>query len=362
VNITLNATAATQTAHDISRSVFVSENISRNESIPEDISRISSVRESEDMARNNSSCASQEMSRLRMSEILRSILTKNPGVKSFSVKRILKSIGHDRFEASLMMFSLPAIVPVRGPKGFVTVPTGTIATQLISGQKQIKLPRFILRKCVSRRSLAVAIHAVLPILEAAERVVRPRWSWVNHAYSRRVLGLFVFLLAIGIAYPLMGFNALHATSIFVIALGMAEQDGLAVMVGVAAGVVSLALLATSGVSVRALRARAGKFFRKIGRKLGLAAVARGLETRGYTRLANLLTFEWSELLLMWDPEKPAVDGTQPPPPRPAARASRAALADPVRRARRSSAARASLRRRTPACPDPSRAARRSSPC
>jgi hypothetical protein len=295
-----------------------------------------------------------------MSEILRSILTKNPGVKTFSVKRILKSIGHDRFEASLMMFSLPAIVPVPGPRGFVAVPTGTIATQLISGQKQIKLPRFILQKCVSRRSLAVAIHAVLPILEAAERVVRPRWSWVNHAYSRRVLGLFVFLLAVGIAYPLMGFNALHATSIFVIALGMAERDGLAVMVGVATGVVSLAMLATSGVSVRALRSRAGKFLRKIGRKLGLAAVSHGLEARGYTRLANLLTFQWTELLLMWDPEKPVVDGTRPAPAGPGA--SRAGLTVPTTRVRRSSAARASLRRQTPAYRDSVRAARRSIPC
>ena len=243
------------------------------------------------------------LSAVRTSEVLRGILTKNPGVKTFSVERILSSIGSERFGASLMMFSLPAIVPVPAPWGMVTLPTGAIACQLLSGQKQIKLPRFVLKKSVSRRALAVALHAILPTLEAAEKVVRPRWSWVNHPSARRAIGLFVFLLAIAIAYPLFGFNALHATSIFVMALGMAEQDGLAVLMGVAVGVLSFAVLAASGMSARALRAKAGNWLRKMGRKLGLAALARILHRRGYPRLARILAFQWSDLLLFWNPEQ-----------------------------------------------------------
>jgi hypothetical protein len=273
-----------------------SENISRMHGSP---------RESEDMSRmRGTPRESEDMSRTRISEILRGILTKNPGVKTFSVKRILASIGNDRFEASMLMFSIPAIVPVPSSSGLVAIPTGLIASQLVAGEKQITLPRFILRKCVSRKSLAVAIHAALPILEAAEKVMRPRWKWVNHAVSRRVLGLFVFLLAIAVAYPLFGFNAFHATSIFVISLGMAEQDGLAVMVGVAAGVLSLAILASSGVSVRALRTKVLKSLRKLGRKLGLNMFASYLNSKGYSQLGSLVTFEWSKLLWIWDPENP----------------------------------------------------------
>jgi hypothetical protein len=242
---------------------------------------------------------------LRTSEILRGILTKNPGVKTFSVQRILASIGSERVEASLMMFSIPGIVPVPGPLGMVTLPTGVIGCQLASGQKQIRLPPFILKKSVSRKALAVALHAILPVLEAVEKIVRPRWSWVNHSSSRRAIGLLVFLLAIAIAYPLFGFNALHATSIFVMALGMAEQDGLAVLIGVAVGILSLAIVAASGMSARAVRAKASKWLRKIGRKLGLDMFARALRRRGYERIAAVLAFHWSDLLLLWDPEKRA---------------------------------------------------------
>jgi hypothetical protein len=240
---------------------------------------------------------------MRTSDVLRGILLDNPDVTMFSVERILSSIGSDRFEASLMMFSIPAMVPVPSPNGMVSMPTGAIGYQMASGLKQIRLPRFILRKSVSRKSLAVAIHAVLPILEAAEKVARPRWSWVNHAVARRMIGLFVFLLAIAIAFPLFGFSPLHATSIFVIALGMAEKDGLAVMVGIVAGVLSLAIVAATGVSGRALRSKAGKWLRKIGRKIGFSAFASFLERRGYKLLARILRFEWSDLLLLWDPEK-----------------------------------------------------------
>jgi hypothetical protein len=246
--------------------------------------------------------------RTRTSAILRGILVNNPDVKTFSVECILASIGAERFEASLMMFSIPAIIPVPRPNGMVAVPTGAIACQLAAGRKQITLPAFILQKSVSRKALAVAIHAILPVLEAAERIVRPRWSWISHAFWRRAVGCLVFLLAVAIAYPLSGFSALHAWSIFAVAFGMAEQDGLAVMIGVVAGVLSLAVLAASGMSVRAVRARIGKSLRKLGRKLGLAAVARFLERLGYKMLARLCSFQWSELLLLWDPEaRPARD-------------------------------------------------------
>jgi hypothetical protein len=239
----------------------------------------------------------------RTSTLLRDILRNNPGVKSFTVERILASLGTARFGASLLLFSIPAIVPVSSSNGVSALPAGAIGYQLASGQKEIALPRFVRTKSVSRRALAVAIHAALPVLEAAEKLARPRWTWATSSLSRRAIGLFVFLLATAIAFPLIGFSPLHATSIFVMALGLAEQDGLAVLVGAAVGVLSLVLLAASGMSAKALSAKAGRWLQKLGRKLGLRVFAAFLERKGFPRLARLLTFEWSELLLAWNPER-----------------------------------------------------------
>lgn len=243
--------------------------------------------------------------RLRTSELLRAILTNNPDAKTFSVERILASIGNERFEASLTMFALPALVPVPYPGGMVAMPTGVIAGQLMAGQKQIKLPSFILKKTVTRKSLAIAIHAIAPILEAAEKVVKPRWSWASSPLARRAIGLLIFLLAVAIAYPLAGFTGLHSASIIAVALGLAEQDGLAIVIGLVAGVLSLAIVAAAGLSVRALSPKVRKFLRSIARKLGLKTIARVIERSGYPQLARLVTIRWSELLLLWDPEQHA---------------------------------------------------------
>ncbi len=244
----------------------------------------------------------------RTSDILRGILSKNPGVKTFSVERVLASIGGDQFEASLMMFSIPAILPVPRTRGTVAAPTGAIGYQMAAGRRRIKLPRFILKRSISRPALAVAIHAALPILEAAEKVLRPRWKWVNHRNVRRAIGLFVFVLALAIAHPFLGLGALHATSIFVMALGLAEQDGLAVLVGVAVGLLSLAILATTGLSTQALRSKASAWLNKKGRRFGLGAFARLLRQRGYDWLAGVIMLRWSDLFLLWNPEKHASGG------------------------------------------------------
>ena len=240
---------------------------------------------------------------MRTSEVLRSILTKNPGVKRFSVARILSAIGSERVEASLVVFSLPAIVPVPAPNGIVAAPTGALGCQLMLGGRRITLPRKLLRQIVSRKSLAVAIHAILPVVEAIEKHLKPRWNWMLHSHARRAIGLLVFLLAVAIAYPLSGFNVLHGLSIFVLSLGMAEQDGLAVLIGVVAGVLSLALIAAAGVSACALRSHALTALRKHGPRLGRAACSSLLDHLGHSRLARVLSFEWSHLLLLWDPER-----------------------------------------------------------
>ena len=253
---------------------------------------------------NATSGRPENPSRLRSSEVLRGILSNSPGVKRFTVRRILRSIGRDHFDVSLMMFSIPAMVPVPSPQGLVALPTGSLAYQMVRGERRLRLPRFILNKAISRRALAVAIHAVLPMLEVAEKYVRPRWAWVTHDTSRRVIGLFVLMLAFAIGCPLLGFTPVHASSIFVIALGMAEQDGLAVMIGVLAGLACLAWELSAGTSARVMRSKTLRWLRKITKKLGVTTLGSLLEQHGYRALAAVLRFQWTDLLLIWNAELP----------------------------------------------------------
>jgi hypothetical protein len=116
---------------------------------------------------------------VRTSQLLRELLTKNPTVKTFTVERIVNSIGHHRVGTSLMVFSIPGMVPVPGTADLVGISTGAIAWQIISGKKEIELPKFVLERSVPRGALAVAIHAILPVLQRAEKAAKPRWHWAR---------------------------------------------------------------------------------------------------------------------------------------------------------------------------------------
>jgi hypothetical protein len=180
----------------------------------------------------------------RTSQTLRDLLANNPGVMDFSVEKIVDSIGEGSFGTSLAFFAIPEVVPIPIPglAAIVVIPTAVISAQMAVGHKQIKLPRFILKKTVPRRALAAAIHAILPFLEKAEKLSKPRWKWATTSLAKRLLGVFVFVLALSIAFPMPGFNMPQAISTFIIALGLVEDDGILVVAGVLAGLASLALL------------------------------------------------------------------------------------------------------------------------
>jgi hypothetical protein len=182
--------------------------------------------------------------RTRTSQILRDILAKNPDVTEFTVEQIVNSIGESSFGTSLMFFAIPEVVPIPVPglAAVVVVPTAVISAQMAMGHQQIKLPKFMLKKKVPRRALAAAIRAILPFLEKAEKVAKPRWKWATTPLARRFLGLFIFILALSIAFPMPGFNMPQAISTFIIALGLTEDDGMLIAAGVLGGLASLALL------------------------------------------------------------------------------------------------------------------------
>jgi len=181
---------------------------------------------------------------LLTSQILRELLEKNPTLKSFTVEKIIDSIGTTAFGTSLMFFSIPEVlpIPIPGVSAIVALPTAVISAQMVIGKNRIILPKFMLKRSVPSKALATAIHAILPFLERAEKLTKPRWKWATGPAAKRLLGAFIFVLALAIAVPIPGMNMPQAIAIFIIALGLVENDGLLISIGVLIGIASLALL------------------------------------------------------------------------------------------------------------------------
>jgi len=253
-------------------------------------------------AGNRQKLGSPEPALTRTSQALRDILSKNPTLATFTVEQILHSLGHTDPALSLLFFSVPGILPIPGTSNLNGAPMCMIAAQIIAGKRQIRLPEFILTRTVPRRSLAVAIHSVLPVLQKLEKATKPRWRWIQSPMAQRMIGVLIFLSAIAIACPVLGFNMPHATAVFTTALGLLEQDGLAVLLGVLIGIASLICLGPAGLSFRALRSQLRVWVKQTVKRFSLRWVGRVLMNLGLQWLKSKL--RWAVLLLLWNPEAP----------------------------------------------------------
>ncbi|HEY3898488.1 MAG TPA: exopolysaccharide biosynthesis protein [Chthoniobacter sp.] len=179
----------------------------------------------------------------RTSEILRGIIENNPQ-DQISVEQIVAGLGTTSFGTSLMVFSIPEVVPIPIPglSAVVALPTGIISAQMIGGKGEVRLPKALLKRSIPRKAFAGAVKAIMPFLERAEKGVRPRWHWATTPLAKRFLGGLIFILAGIIALPVPITNMPPAIAIFIIALGLVERDGKLITLGIALGLASIALI------------------------------------------------------------------------------------------------------------------------
>jgi hypothetical protein len=180
---------------------------------------------------------------LRTSEILRGLLEKNKA-KSLTVRNILSALGPSSFGTSLMVFSIPEVlpIPVPGVSAIVVIPSAIVSAQMTMGRKEITLPKWLLKRSIPRKAFAAAIRAMLPILERLERTVKPRWTWMTSRVAKRFLGAYVLFLEALMALPIPGTNMPLAIAVFVIGLGLVERDGAMITAGILIGLAATALL------------------------------------------------------------------------------------------------------------------------
>jgi hypothetical protein len=186
--------------------------------------------------------AAEEPTR-RTSEILRQILEENPQ-DMISVEQILKGLGTTSFGTSILVFSIPEVIPIPVPglSAVVALPEALLGAQMLVGSREVRLPKALLKRSIPRKAFEKAVKALLPFLERAEKNVRPRWQWATSPAAKRFLGAFIVVLACVIALPIPMTNMPPAIAIFLMALGLVERDGKFIAAGVGLGLASIALI------------------------------------------------------------------------------------------------------------------------
>jgi hypothetical protein len=116
-----------------------------------------------------------------------------------------------------------------------------ITAQMALGMRQVWLPRFITRRHVNRKAFQRVVLRFRPLIRPIERLARPRHEWVFAPAPERALGAFLLALAIMLFLPIPFSAYGEAAALFVIGFGLAERDGLVVLIGVGLGIVAIVI-------------------------------------------------------------------------------------------------------------------------
>lgn len=162
-----------------------------------------------------------------------------------AVGDLLAALGDRALAALLFVFAVPNVLPVPpGTSAILGAPLVFLAAQLAFGRRPW-LPAVIARRTMTRADFAAVVRRIVPWLERAERLLRPRAMGLTQPPMEYLIGLVCLLLAVVLVLPVPLGNMLPALAISLLALGILERDGLWVLTGLATSVV--AAIVASGV-------------------------------------------------------------------------------------------------------------------
>lgn len=167
----------------------------------------------------------------RLSAIVQSL----EGREEFSIGTIVDELGERAFGALMFIFAVPNIFPTPpGTSAILGLPLVILTFQLMVGRQTLWLPDAIRRRRIDPGLISSFVRRALPTLVRFEKILKPRFSFIVLSnLAERVIGLVSFLLAIVLFMPIPFGNILPAAAIALLALGLAERDGLAATMGYA---------------------------------------------------------------------------------------------------------------------------------
>jgi hypothetical protein len=181
----------------------------------------------------------------RTSALLRDYAASLTGDR-VSLDGLRDALGDRGFGVLLLVFAVPNLIPVNIPllSAVLGVPLVLLAAQLSYGRHKPWFPHWLTGQTVPRASFEAVVMRTVPYLEQAEAFLRPRFEPLLSWTGERLIGLFLLVLTVVLALPIPFGNWLPAFAIGIIGLAIVEKDGLAVLIGLAIGVLSLVVAGT----------------------------------------------------------------------------------------------------------------------
>lgn len=164
----------------------------------------------------------------RTSDIIARVARENQA-NTVTVGELLNALKDRSFGVIIIFFALPnVIVPISWVLG---TPILLLTVQMVIGRQTPWLPGFMKRQEIGGETFAKIASYVVTYLSKIEKWLKPRWTFLTTNTMERFIGLYMTFLTLVLLVPIPFGNALPAFGIAIIAAGLVEKDGLAIVVG-----------------------------------------------------------------------------------------------------------------------------------
>lgn len=152
------------------------------------------------------------------------------------IRDLIDAMDSVGFGLAIMIFSFGIIIPLPPPfPSIIALPLVVFASQMVLGYSSPKLPKRFSDLSVKRSVLAMLVQKSSPYIRKVERILRPRLSFMTHAFAERIVGVFILIFASFIVLPMPLSNFIPGLGILIISFGLLGKDGLVIIFGIVIG-------------------------------------------------------------------------------------------------------------------------------
>jgi hypothetical protein len=169
----------------------------------------------------------------RISDILTRLAAQGDR-ENITVGEIVDALSDRSFGIIIILVALPnTILPIAW---VLDTPILIFAIQMAMGKQTPWLPEFMRRQQLDRDTFSKAINYVVKYLVKIEAFLKPRLTFLTSDKAERFIGMWLTFLTIVLLVPIPFGNALPSFGIAIIAAGLLEKDGVAILVGSLIGI------------------------------------------------------------------------------------------------------------------------------
>lgn len=161
------------------------------------------------------------------------ILRKKAKIGSVTVETVLQ-VTSGKGKILLLIFLSLWVAQIPGISLFLGLAIGYLGLRIAIDRTFMWIPKFLLRKKIPSSLLIKAIKQILRILKFMKKWSRPRYTYLTQTSTTRILNGFMLCftgISLAICPPVPFCGILASLAIFLIGIGLLNDDGVYIIIG-----------------------------------------------------------------------------------------------------------------------------------